>query len=218
MIKLYKNQQVIVDKEQTTQTLKKWGEERTGLLGSNKEFHWVWRRCIFSSTPQRPRSHSSDIPSSLLSSLPLVAVLQIRGELITWGYHANISNTARVPHILCVTLWFELLQTGLIQAASGQCTSLSHPNCGSREHIPTESHHAAVSNPISVKICLYTVCISHWLSALLKESNFALTQNSRSKRQSPDFMAFMGIRHGMQNKPPRGILPVRKEGDYSEPV
>lgn len=80
----------------------------------------------------------------------------------------------------------------------------------------------SLSPSLPVQICLYTVWISHLLSALLdlilKESNFALTQNSRSKRQSPDFMAFMGIRHGMQNKPPRRILLVRKEGDYSEPV
>lgn len=63
---------------------------------------------------------------------------------------------------------------------------------------------------------------THLLSALLdlipRESNFAITQNSRSKRQSPDFMSCMGIRRSVQNKPPRGILLVRKEGDYSEPV
>lgn len=87
-----------------------------------------------------------------------------------------------------------------------------------------------LSTTLPVHICLYTVCttprppfsLSHLLSTLLdlipEESNFALTQNSRSKRQSPDFMAFMGIRHGVQNKPARGILLVRKEGDYSEPV
>ena len=83
----------------------------------------------------------------------------------------------------------------------------------------------SLSTSLPVHIFLYTAYIiplPYLLSALLdlipEESNFALTQNSRSERQSLDFMAFMGIRHGAQNKPPRGILLVREEGDYSEPV
>lgn len=94
------------------------------------------------------------------------------------------------------------------------------PTLSSSDSGGRRAHHAAASSPQ-----LYAVCITslpHLLSALLglipKESNFALTQNSRSKRQSQDFMAFMGIRHSVQSKPLRGILLVRKKGDYSEAV
>lgn len=66
-------------------------------------------------------SHSSNPPR-------LVALQQIRGELITQGYHdSSIWNTTGEPRIFCLTLWFELVQTGLILTASDQRTSHTLP-------------------------------------------------------------------------------------------
>lgn len=122
----------------------------------------------------------------------------------------------RPPHILLLTHWFELLQTGLIQTASGQhyVQQFLIPNCVSGEHIPTEIQHAAVF--LSNSSCAHAVCInslthSHLLSAQLdlipRQSNLAITQNSRSKQQSPDFYVLQGDKiQRAAKKPHWGIL------------
>lgn len=131
--------------------------------------------------------------------------LQIRGELVTQGYHV---------------LWFALVQT-----ASGQRAS-NTPWTARAENLSPPTFNVLLKYLLSHTALQYlrTFCrhvsllsISHLLSALLdlipKESNFALTQNSRSKRQSLGFMAFLGIQRTVQCKPLKGISSVRKEGD-----
>lgn len=137
----------------------------------------------------------------LESVIPLrlfFAVLQIRRERITLGYYdAGISNTTRMPHILCLPFRFELLQTVLIQTASTHPT-LSFSNCVSFpvrfNMLPPLQMFVSMQSPSNPLSILFTFRLS--LSALLDlipaESNFTLTQNSRSMRQSPDFMAYMG--------------------------
>lgn len=158
------------------------------------------------------------------SFLPCLALQFCRSE--GSSLHRDIiAPTSQIQqeclHILLPILWFELLQTGLIQTSSSQHTSNTFL-FKLREHRAHSHQDSSCTNLFLYVSHVSHLSHSHLLSALLdlipKESNFALTQNSRSKRQSPDFMAFMGIRHSVQNKPLRGILLVRKEGDYSEPV
>lgn len=149
------------------------------------------------------------------------------------GYHgSNVSDTKKsASHPLSrslVSITADRPYRDCIKPALHP--TLSYSNCGSREHVPTAD---SACRRLSPRPFLYTfvsmkyasslfVSLTHLLSApsdlIPKESNFALTQNSRSKHQSPDFMAFVGIRRSVQNKPRRGILLVREEGDYSEPV
>lgn len=72
----------------------------------------------------------------------------------------------RPPHILLLAHWFELLQTGLIQTASGQhyVQQFLIPNCVSGEHIPTEIQHAACVS-LQLFLCTYSMYqLSHTLS------------------------------------------------------
>lgn len=64
------------------------------------------------------------------------------------GYHgSNVSDTKRVPHILCLALWFQLLQTGLIETASSQHYIQRFPIrvLGAGSTFPLQIQHAAAS-------------------------------------------------------------------------
>lgn len=106
--------------------------------------------------------------------LHLLAALQIRRELITWGYYdGTISHTTRAPRILCSTLWFELPQTGLIQAASGQRACNTFP-FGWRKR-SARSHRHSTGLCRLLQICLrggrierlsLTYCLRCWTQFL----------------------------------------------------
>ena len=221
-----------------------WGsEERRGRTTPSTEFllsltvlhiflhpSFFQLRCL-----SIPPLHPPPSPS-LVSSLPLFTFLQIREDLIMKGYHdSNISDTKKKKKKkkeCSVSLsGFNYCRQALSRLHQANITTntflfklreqraCSHRDSTCRRLSPQPF----LCTFVSIKyVSSLLVSLTRSLSALSdpipKESNFALTQNSRSKHQSPDFMAFMGIRHSVQSKPRRGILLVRKEGDDSEPV
>lgn len=177
-----------------------------------------------------PSPHSP----SLVSSLPLFTFLQTRVgahyEGISWlerlrykkecltssvslsgfNYCRQALSRLHQASITSNAFLFELWERG----ARSHCRFSMPPPLSATLPVHIRLHEIRI-----VPFCLaHSLVLSAPSDLIPKESNFALTQNSRSKHQSPDFMAFVGIRRSVQNKPRRGILLVREEGDYSEPV
>lgn len=130
----------------------------------------------------------SQIQKQCLISSPLLSGLNYCRRALSRQHQANITS-----NISFSKLWEQRARSH----RDSTCRCLSLPDASCTQTLDITS-------------------LSHLLSALLdlipRESNFVITENSRSTRQSPDFESCMGMKRSVQNKPPRGILLLRKEG------
>lgn len=161
-------------------------DARTGQdFGKQKEFHWVWQHCIFFSHPSKVSfpfflHRFFSISKSLTHFLP--ASLQfyrsegssLHGDIMTLT--SQIQQDCLISSVSLSGLNYSRQALSRQHQANIHPT-LSYSNCGSREHIPTEIQHAAVSLPSSscTNLCLYsmyqpslslTCCLHCWTQFL----------------------------------------------------